>query len=313
MNLITRRDFGLGLGIASLAALAPLGLRNAYAEPPPGPLVSSDWLKSQLGSPDLAIIELRGNPGTFAGQHIPGAAASAYPGGWQVDRDGIPWSRPTPEQAAVLIGGLGISDGSNVVLVPMGTDATELGVATWPYWLLRYYGHAGVALLNGGLSGWLAEPSNPRVEEVHGPLSATFAPRPDESILITTAEVAARLGSPTLIIDARSPEQYAGDSRSALVVRAGHIPGAVNLPFSAVYDSDRNRVRPVEELERIVAPFALDREAEIIVYCNTGHWSSIVWFALHELLGYRNAVLYEDSMAGWSREPTLPLRLGSTP
>lgn len=311
---LTRRAFGAVAGASALLTLMPWGGRAARAQTLPGALVSSDWLRARLGSPDLVVIELRSAAGgPFAGAHIPGALVSAYPGRWQVDRAGIPWSRPAPEDVAALLGGLEIGPGKSVVLVPMGTDATELGAATWPYWLVRYSGHAGIALLDGGLNAWLADQTNPRDAEARQAQPVAFMGETDESILVSTAEVAARLNTSTVILDARSPDQYAGTSLSSLVVRAGHIPGAINLPFSAVYDSGRNRLKPVEDLRAIAEQNVPDREAEIIVYCNTGHWSSIVWFALHELLAYRTARLYEDSMAGWSRDPALPMTLGPAP
>ena len=311
---LTRRAFGALAGVSALFILMPWGVRAAHAQTLPGALVSSDWLRTKLGSPDLVVVELRSAAGgPFAGAHIPGALVSPYPGRWQVDRAGIPWSRPAPEDVAALLGGLEIGPGKRVVLVPMGNDATELGAATWPYWLVRYSGHAGVALLDGGLNAWLADQTNPRDAEARQAQPVAFTTVTDESILISTADVAGRLHGTTVILDARSPDQYAGTSVSSLVVRAGHIPGAINLPFFAVYDSGSNRLKPVDDLRAIAEQLVPNREVEIIVYCNTGHWSSIVWFALHEVLGYRTARLYEDSMAGWSREPTLPLTLGSAP
>jgi thiosulfate/3-mercaptopyruvate sulfurtransferase len=212
-----------------------------------------------------------------------------------------------------LAGSLGIDEGTSIVLVPLGLDGTELGTATWPYWVLRYLGHEDVAILDGGLAAWRADPANPTAPGAAPLPAAGFAVSIRPEILVGTAEVAELVGSSTVTLDARPADQYRGESMSGLVVRPGHIPGAINLPFSSFYDEAAHRLRSFEELTAIAEAVVPDRNADIVVYCNTGHWSSIVWFVLREVLGYQNVRLYEESMAQWSREAALPLVLGAAP
>jgi thiosulfate/3-mercaptopyruvate sulfurtransferase len=113
-----------------------------------------------------------------------------------------------------------------------------------------------------------------------------------------------------VIVDARPPDQFTGDGKSGLVERAGHIPGAISLDNARLYDAAANRLKRIAELEAELPPELSDRSQKVIVYCNTGHWSSIGWFALHELLGFDNAVLYAGSMAAWAANDDLPVALG---
>lgn len=92
--------------------------------------------------------------------------------------------------------------------------------------------------------------------------------------------------------------------------RAGRIPGAINLPFSKLYDDAGHRVKPVSTLAFLISPQLRSGDAKIITYCNTGHWSSIDWFVLHELLGYTNTRLYDGSVAVWTNDPNRPVETG---
>ena len=113
-----------------------------------------------------------------------------------------------------------------------------------------------------------------------------------------------------MLIDARSPEQYLGKSKSGLVSRAGRIPGAFNLPYFTLFDDTAHRLKPQAELASLVPAAVTGKDTKIIAYCNTGHWSSIDWFVLHEFLGYENTRLYDGSMAAWTSDPSRPVETG---
>jgi thiosulfate/3-mercaptopyruvate sulfurtransferase len=274
----------------------------------PSPLVSAEWLAGALDRPDLVVVDMRVAE-AFAAAHIPGSVNSAYPGRWRTERDGVPWVLPAVPDLEDYLSGLGVGNDKTVVLVPEGKDATELGVATWPYWVLKYLGHDDVAILDGGWKAWQAA-ARPVASGASAPEPAAFLADPRPEILISTEQVAGKLGTDAAIVDARPPGEHRGESKSGFVVRAGRIPGAVNIPTADLFDADAGRLKSREELAAIVSPVLADPDQEVIAYCNTGHWSSLDWLVLHELLGYANAVLYEESAAGWTRHPDLPVETG---
>jgi thiosulfate/3-mercaptopyruvate sulfurtransferase len=110
-------------------------------------------------------------------------------------------------------------------------------------------------------------------------------------------------GRSAVLVDARSPAQFQGESKSPLVSRAGHIPGAINLPNDRLYDTAAHRLHSEDRLLALLPAAIAGPETPIIVYCNTGHWSSIVWFALVEVLGFSNVRLYDGSMQAWTADP----------
>lgn len=280
---------------------------SAAADVPP-PLVSAEWLAGELHRPDLVVLDMRGAEG-FAAGHVPGAVHSAYPGAWRTERDGVPWVLPPIPDLEAYLSGLGIGGDATVVLVPEGKDSTEFGVASWPYWVLKYLGHDAVAILDGGWKAWRADAAR-RVEmQVAEPQPVAFTANLQPDILISTRELAGRLGAVALV-DARPPGEHRGESKSGFAARAGRIPGAVNIPTASLFDADAGRLKAKEELTAIVSPLLPDADRETITYCNTGHWGSVDWFVLHELLGFSNVALYEESTAGWTRDANLPVEIG---
>jgi thiosulfate/3-mercaptopyruvate sulfurtransferase len=205
---------------------------------------------------------------------------------------------------------LGVADGVTVIIVPAGGDSTEIGGATFAYWVLKYLGHEPTTILDGGWTAWQADASDPIDRGPSSPKAARFTVRLHPEIRATTEQVAGLFGTDTVLVDARSPEQYLGKTKSPLVSRAGRLAGAINLPFASLYDAAAHRLKPASELASLIPPRLADRATKIVAYCNTGHWSSIDWFVLHELLGYADVRLYDGSMAAWTRDPRRPVEIG---
>jgi len=275
----------------------------------PEPLVSASWLAGELERPDLVILDMR-SAEAFDVAHVPGSIHSAYPDAWRTERNGVPWVLPAIADLEAYLSSLGVGNDTTVVLVPEGKDSTEFGVVSWPYWVLKYLGHDSVAILDGGWKAWQSDTSRPVEDGPSTPRPAKFTADLRPGILISTAEVAAKLGGPAALVDARPPSQYLGETKSGLAVRAGRIPGAINIPTASLFDADAGRLKSRQDLAAIASAALPDRDQEIITYCNTGHWGSIDWFVLHELLGYSDVKLYEESMAGWTRDPNLPVETG---
>lgn len=289
------------------AAIVILAPSAAFAAEP---LVSTEWLSAKLGAKDVIVVDLRTKVGgaskdDYLKAHIPGAQWSDYPGAWRTERDGVKGAVPSVEKLEAHLSELGVAEGRTVVLVPVGKGATDLGVATRIYWTLKYLGHDEVSILDGGWKAWLEAGLPTEAGEVT-PTGDMFVAEPRPEYLIDTAQAAQSLNTGVTFLDARPEAQYRGKEKSGDVARFGRIPGAASLDQNLFYDGARERLKPLAELKAAV-PAALAPDAPIVSYCNTGHWASINWFVLHELLGYQDVRLYADSMAGWTLDPERPV------
>lgn len=302
------KSFGAIAAICGLLLLP----NAAFAGPTVTPLVSTDWLSEHLDAEDLVILDYR-SARAFETSHIPGSVHTEYPGLWRATMDGVPWALPELGSLEALLSDLGVDAESSVIVIPEGSGSTELGGATWIYWVLTSLGHDAVAILDGGWNAWSGEGRVSEGGDGADINPTTFVARPTPAILASTGFVRERLSGETVIVDARPFSQYVGETQSELVTRAGHIPGAISLDNARFYDADTGRLRPLDALEAELPPELSDRSVAVISYCNTGHWSSINWFVLHELLSFEDVRLYEGSMAAWTRDPELPVVSGGRP
>ena len=206
--------------------------------------------------------------------HVPGASfmdveteLSAPPGGANGGRHPL----PDAEAFARAAGAAGIGDDALVVAYDQGMN----GGAARLWWLLRHFGHDDVAVLRGGLDNWLG-PLRAGEEQFE---PAELALRPREDDLISAEEIEERLGKPGFVVlDARVPERYRGEVEPIDPV-AGHIPGAVNMPYTA-------------------EPSAVDPDSEVAVYCGSGITAAVTVLVL-ERAGVA-ARLYPGSWSEWS-------------
>jgi len=301
------------LGRVVVAICSLMMLPNAaIAGPSVTPLVSTEWLSANLGAEDLVLLDYRSQR-AFEASHIPGAVHTTYPGGWRATVDGVPWALPEVGALESLLSGLGVDADTSVIVIPEGSGSTELGGATWVYWVMNYLGHEAVGILDGGWNAWSGEGRALESGAGADVEPTTFVADPTPEILASTGFVRERLNGEAVIVDARPHAQYTGETQSELVTRAGHIPGAISLDNARFYDADAGGLKHIEALEAELPPELSDRSSEVISYCNTGHWSSVNWFVLHELLNFENARLYEGSMAAWTRDPDLSLVTGELP
>jgi thiosulfate/3-mercaptopyruvate sulfurtransferase len=301
-------------GIAAAILLA-FGSAAFAAPPQPSPLVTAEWLRAHLDDPDLIVLDIRsaidgGGAEAYLRSHIPGAIHSDYDkGGWRVTRNGVAFMLPTPVQLEKLIGELGIDEDRHVVVVPAGVHATDFGSAARVYWTLKVAGHNRVSILDGGFAAWTA--AGLRVESGPKPASPTiFTAALDKRLLVEVEEVQEiqRSGGGALV-DARAATFFAGKEKGQGVQAYGHIPGAINVEHSALYDAPSNRLKSKEHLAAAVAEIP---SGPVVSYCNTGHWAAINWFVLSELLGRKEVRLYAGSMIEWTADPRRPVASSRT-
>ena len=276
------------------------------------PLVSAEWLKANAGSDNLVIIDIRDKIAeTDLGEkpYIANAVVAPYAtAGWRTAVDGVPGQLPPLEQIVSLIGNLGIEGDDHVVIVPWGTDSSEFGGATRVYWTFKYLGHDAVSILDGGWRQYDAQ-GGERAASPRTPEPATFPYKIREELRATTDDVLKALEGGVKLVDGRPHEQYVGKAKSPVVATAGTIPGAVNIEHSSLYSAEYASFARPETVAALAAGVGLAADEKTITFCNTGHWSSIAWFGLSEVLGNKNTTMYDGSMAEWTADSSRPVQV----
>jgi thiosulfate/3-mercaptopyruvate sulfurtransferase len=163
------------------------------------------------------------------------------------------------------------------------------------FYVLEFFGHPRVQVLDGGFRKWQSE-GRATTTETPGVAPGDFTPNPNSALIATSQWVAAHLKEVKLV-DARSPAEYVG----------GHIPGAVNIDWSRTLEpGDSKILRPAEQLEALFAAAQVSREQEVVTYCQMGIRAAEVYFVLR-LMGYPRVRMYDGSWADWSADPALPV------
>ena len=270
-------------------------------------ITTPDWLSEQLGRPDLRILDVRWRPdGTgstvFAAGHIPGAVHID----WRTDliepaEDGAPGLRLAgPDQVADALGRVGIGDGTSLVIY----DDTVGLYAARVWWSLRVYGYESARILDGGMRAWTAA-RRPLSHASYPPAAATFTPRANPRLRLTTADIRALLGSPdVLMLDARASAEFRGLEGNAR--RLGHIPGAVNVPVGAMHALGDQTLRDATELREMLLKANVPRGRRLIAYDGSGVAAARLAFIL-ALLGYDDVAVYDGGWSEWGDRLDLPV------
>jgi thiosulfate/3-mercaptopyruvate sulfurtransferase len=273
------------------------------------PIISVDELRARLERSELRLVDARyslADPGAgreaYRDSHLPGAVYLHL----DEDLSGPPGEHggrhplPEPQALAATFGRAGIGPDTHVVAYDDGDGM----IAGRVWWMLRWLGHDSVQVLDGGLSAWRAA-GGPETAEVPRLPRAVFEPAPRAEMLVDRRWLLEHLADPQLtVIDARAPERYRGESEP-LDPRAGHLPGAVNLPFAGNLEGGR-----FKDEEALRARFAdVAEAATLVVYCGSGVSAAHDVLAL-ELAGVRGARLYPGSWSDWVSYDDAPVATG---
>lgn len=272
-----------------------------------GPLVSPEWLAENLDrfesdDTDYRLFEVDIQEDAYASGHIPGATRID----WEADlRDTETFDVLSPDDFGDLLGGHGVTRETTVVLYGDFFN----WFAAHAYWLLKYYRHENVLLLDGGRKYWLDNDFPMTTDQPEFSKQDYDAPSPDESVRARRTEVEQAIEDETCLLDVRAPAEFRGDILAPPgwnegVQRGGHIPGAENMPCRLTIQADR-RFRPTDKLADLFGQVG-DAD-ETIVYCRIGERSALVWFVLTELLGYENVSYYYGSFVEWGNAVGLPV------
>lgn len=268
--------------------------------------VSTAWLADHLHDPNLAIFAV-GSEGEFSGGHIPGARPLEYMDTHEMELNGLSVEMPTMAKLEKLFGGFGVSNSSRIVLY---RSSDMFSPTTRIYLELDAMGLGSQSsILDGGFEQWSREgrPISKDAPVAAAPQSLKACPRSAE-VLATLDDVKAavkKLGA--AIIDAREKQFYIGASQPS-GQRKGHIPGAGNLPYEDLYDS-QGKLKSEAELQSLLHGAGVKPGDRVIVYCHVGQRATAVYFAAR-YLGY-DARLYDGSWEDWSRHKDLPAETGS--
>ncbi|MEZ0383251.1 MULTISPECIES: sulfurtransferase [Mycobacteriaceae] len=271
-------------------------------------LVSTDWAESNLDATSTVFVEVDEDTSVYDTNHIPGAVRLD----WRTDLQD-PVRRDVVDAAGFskLLSERGVGNDDTVILY----GGNNNWFAAFAYWYFKLYGHESVKLLDGGRKKWELEGRPLSGEQVTRPATSYAAKPLDESLRARRDEVIAAINTKNLI-DVRSPEEFSGKILAPAHLpqeqsqQRGHIPGAINVPWSRTANED-GTFKSDEELAKLYAEAGLDGEKETIAYCRIGERSSHTWFVLHELLGYRNVKNYDGSWMEYGSLVGASIELGS--
>ncbi|RBY78179.1 sulfurtransferase [Geodermatophilus sp. TF02-6] len=271
-------------------------------------LVSADWAQEHIGAPGIVFVEVDEDTSAYDKGHIEGAVKLD----WKEDlQDPLRRDFVSKEQFEQLLSERGISNDDTVVLY----GGNNNWFAAYAYWYFKLYGHSDVKLIDGGRKKWELD-SRPLSEDpVERPATQYVAKDPDTSIRAFRDEVVAAIGQQNLV-DVRSPDEFAGKLVAPAHLpqegaqRPGHIPTAVNVPWSKAANED-GTFKSDEELAGLYADAGLDASKDTIAYCRIGERSSHTWFVLRELLGHQNVKNYDGSWTEYGSLVGVPIEKGA--
>jgi thiosulfate/3-mercaptopyruvate sulfurtransferase len=263
----------------------------------PTVLVTTDWVAQHATDANVRVVEVDVDTAAYDQGHVGGAV------GWNwttelcdtLVRDIVPAAK-----LEELLGKSGIGNDTTIVLYGDNNN----WFAAWAFWQLKLYGHEDVRIMDGGRKKWLAEgrdltTDKPNVQR------KTYKTKPvDNSLRAFLPEVQqAMKNKSAALVDVRSPQEFTGEILAPpglpeTCQRGGHIPGAKSIPWGKNCNDD-GTFKSFEDLRALYAAQGISGDQPVIAYCRIGERSSLTWFALKHLLGFKNVKNYDGSWTEW--------------
>ena len=272
----------------------------------PEVLVTTEWAAQHGNDPNVRLVEVDVDTTAYDQGHIAGAVGW----NWQTQlQDGI--RRDLIDKATLeqLLSRSGISNDTTVILYGDNNN----WFAAYALWQLKYYGHKDVRLINGGRKKWLEEKRPLTTEAPKVTPTSYRATSPDESIRARRAEIEAvvQKRNHSQLVDVRSVDEFTGKiiappGMTETAQRAGHIPGAANIPWAQAANED-GTFKSADALGQLYGAKGINGSSDVIAYCRIGERSSHTWFVLKYLLGFNNVKNYDGSWTEWGNLVGAPI------
>ena len=295
---------------ASVAALAITATSFTPAQAAPKnqarSVVQADWLEKNLDDPKVVVIEVSTEPGIYERGHIRNAVKIT----WHTDLvDTVNRDVVSAANFQKFAQAAGISQDTTVVLYGDKNN----WFAAWGAWIFNLYGAKDVRILDGGRVKWEKDGralTTAVTTKTKGNFTSTRLDKTLRATLLQDIIPVAKKRVKVDLIDIRSADEYSGKifapaGFQELAVRAGHIPGAINIPWGLNVNAD-GTFKTVAELKKVYADKGVDGKQSIITYCRIGERSSLTWFVLSEILGY-NVKNYDGSWTEYGNTVGVPI------
>ncbi len=263
----------------------------------PNVLVTTDWVAQHATDAAVRVVEVDVDTAAYDQGHVSGAASW----NWTTELcDTLVRDIVSAKKLEELLGKTGIDNKTAIVLYGDNNN----WFAAWALWQLKIYGHEDVRIMDGGRKKWLAEGRDLSTDKPSFPAKTYKAGVPDLSLRAFLPEVQqAVAGKKAALVDVRSPAEFTGEILAPpglpeTCQRGGHIPGAKSIPWGKNCNDD-GTFKSLEDLTALYAAQGISGDQPVIAYCRIGERSSLTWFVMKYLLGFKNVRNYDGSWTEW--------------